>query len=310
MERREFLLRPLIDEIFHHYQQTTSANGVLLSCRIAPAVPPSIIGDENRLKQVLHNLVSNAVKFTHHGTIELRLDSRPIDVETAELEFKVKDSGIGIKDDDLSKLFMPFTQADSSTTRKYGGSGLGLAICNRLCGMMGGKIDASSILGEGSTFSFTIRVGLPLRQKNRDTLKLPRVGKEGSLIDSTLRILVAEDHPVNQRVLKAQLATLGLSADFVEDGQQVLDLWDQDKRYDILFMDVRMPRLDGQETSRRIRSRESGINRPPCHIVALTADALKEDEQKCYAAGMNTFLTKPVQMEALKEVLAKASPLA
>jgi signal transduction histidine kinase len=310
MEKREFPLRSILDEVIQHYQQKTTANGVLLSCRIDPNVPASVIGDENRLKQVLHNLVSNAVKFTHHGTVELVVSSRLLDPANVELAFRVKDSGIGIKAEDLSRLFMPFTQADSSTTRRYGGTGLGLAICNRLCALMGGRIEAASTPGQGSVFSFSVQMEVPLRQKAMSGLKLPRAGDRGKLIDSTLRILVAEDHPVNQRVFKAQLGKLGLTADFVEDGMQVLDLWDKNTTYDVIFMDVRMPHLDGQETARRIRARENGVNRPPCHIVALTADAMKEDEAKCYAAGMNTFLPKPVQMEALEEVLTKASRLA
>jgi CheY-like chemotaxis protein len=214
--------------------------------------------------------------------------------------FSVKDTGIGIPEDKMSRLFQSFTQIDSSTTRRYGGTGLGLAITKKLVDMMGGKIWAESQLGKGSTFHFTILAGVAI---TKPTSKEAETRQESDIVEDrtpVLRILVAEDNPVNQMVLLKMLNKLGYQADVASNGREVL-LSLELQPYDLILMDVQMPEMDGFEAARAIRKLSAYADQPK--IIAITAYALKGDREKCLAAGMDDYISKPVKLEELKAVL-------
>jgi CheY-like chemotaxis protein/HPt (histidine-containing phosphotransfer) domain-containing protein len=264
-------------------------------------------GDPLRLRQILSNLVGNAIKFTHDG--EIRIEARTVSQDDGLewVEFSVTDTGIGISPEQLAKLFRPFSQADSSTTRKYGGTGLGLSIVRGLVQAMDGELGVDSEPGKGSRFWFR----LPLASVR------PVVAGGGSVALPALapapstgqRVLVAEDNQTNRKVIVAMLERLGLAVDLAENGQEALDWIMQGRPPDLVLMDVQMPVMDGQEATWRIRRWEQSAGRSPVPIVALTASAFEEDRQRCLAAGMNDFLSKPIDLEALRVVLDQWLPV-
>jgi len=263
--------------------------------------------DSTRLRQMLANLVSNAVKFTTQGFV--RVDAREIsrDRGTALLEFSVSDSGIGIPVDKQSLLFKPFSQADSSTTREYGGTGLGLSIVRRLAEMMGGEVGVESESGQGARFWFRIRAeliaaGAVCREAERASVgdSRPRAASE-----SPRRILVVDDNMVNLRVAQAMLRKLGVEANAAENGLEATQAATAAERPDLILMDVQMPLMDGLEATRRIRAWEQANNQPRLVIVALTAGAFAEDYEHCIAAGMDDFLAKPINHDQLQQLLGK-----
>ena len=264
------------------------------------------LGDSHRLRQMLSNLVSNALKFTERGQIQIEVRETGGNEHEAVLEFSVTDTGIGIPADKRDILFLPFSQADDSTTREYGGTGLGLSIVRSLAEMMGGTVGVESQVGEGSRFWFSIRAGLvaageDTRHEQRATAKPASPPESSSLLSG--RVLVAEDNPVNRKVITALLNKLGLTVFIAEDGSQCLDAVMHGDRIDLILMDVQMPVLDGLAATARIRAWEQENQRPALPIVALTADAFEEDRQRCLAAGMNGFLPKPVAVADLRAVL-------
>ncbi len=257
--------------------------------------------DPLRLRQMLANLVSNAVKFTAQGFVRIEGSEVARDGDTATLEFSVSDSGIGIPSGQQSLLFKPFSQADSSTTRAYGGSGLGLSIVRSLARLMGGEVGVESAPGQGTRFWFRIRAealacGGESRQGGRD--EEVRSGFAG-------RVLVVEDNPTNRVVAEAMLAKLGLACTSVENGRQALDAMMARPRPDLVLMDVQMPVMDGIDATELIRSWERENALAPLPIVALTAGAFEEDRQRCFAAGMDAFLAKPLRLGDLVPVLAR-----
>uniref|UniRef100_Q47IW4 Sensory/regulatory protein RpfC n=1 Tax=Dechloromonas aromatica (strain RCB) TaxID=159087 RepID=Q47IW4_DECAR len=263
--------------------------------------------DSTRLRQMLANLVSNAVKFTTQGFV--RVDAREInrDRGTALLEFSVSDSGIGIPVDKQSLLFKPFSQADSSTTREYGGTGLGLSIVRRLAEMMGGEVGVESESGQGARFWFRIRAeliaaGAECREAERASVgdSRPRAASE-----SPRRILVVDDNMVNLRVAQAMLRKLGIEANAAENGLEATQAATAAERPDLILMDVQMPLMDGLEATRKIRAWEQANNQPRLVIVALTAGAFAEDYEHCIAAGMDDFLAKPINHDQLQQLLGK-----
>jgi len=263
-------------------------------------------GDARRLTQMLTNLVNNAVKFTGSG--QVRIEGREVvrDEAAATLEFAVSDTGSGVPQDKLHLLFHPFSQADSSTTRQYGGTGLGLSIVRSLARLMGGDADVETEVGKGSRFRFRVRVGLPAEQQGRDEARRSTVATaRGSLSG---RVLVVDDDATNRKVIAALLAKIGITAILSEDGEQGAAAIAQGEAPDVVLMDVRMPVLDGYEATRRIRAWEAANGRPRVPIVALTADAFDEHRQRCLAAGMDDFLTKPLNADGLLAVLRKWLP--
>jgi signal transduction histidine kinase/ActR/RegA family two-component response regulator len=302
LEKIAFDPRAPIKQALALHHQAAAKRGVALESVIGPEVPAAILGDSLRTGQVLLNLVGNALKFTPAGHVRVSLEVEPASGGDPHLRFSVEDTGVGISAEAMARLFQPFAQAEASTARHFGGTGLGLVICRQLVEMMGGRIEARSTPGRGSVFSFTIaypaREHVALATRTTGSLPDPSAIYQGP----SLKILVAEDNEVNQRVLGHMLKKLGQGAEFVGNGPECIDALKRQPR-DVIFMDVQMPGIDGMETTRRIRALPDGAGAGPW-IVALTADALPEDRQKCFAAGMDDYLSKPLREEALRGALA------
>jgi CheY-like chemotaxis protein len=267
-----------------------------LDVEIGADVPAWIKGDATRLKQILTNLVGNALKFTHAGGV--RIAMRTLQPGPA-LECQVQDTGIGIPPDKVDRLFEKFSQIDSSITRRYGGTGLGLVICKRLVEGMGGQIRAESKQREGSTFTFVI----PLTAAEAPGPAAPK-GRAAQQA-TNLKILLVEDNAVNQMLALGMLQKLGLNADLATDGAEALERV-RESNYDLILMDMQMPRMDGLTATRAIRAMPE-LRQP--RIVALTANAMESDRDACLAAGMDDFLSKPFKAAELQEKLvAPAAP--
>jgi PAS domain S-box-containing protein len=277
---------------------TIEDRGLEFNCRLGENLPEAVICDPARLKQVLLNLLVNASKFTDKGSVELHVSGKTIPGGMNLVTFAVKDTGIGIPADQQERVFDPFIQVDTSSTRKKGGTGLGLTICRKLVNLMGGEISVESTPGLGSTFRFSI----PLRMCETSEVKsaAAEVIAENLNTACPVSILVAEDNPVNQKVVGMLLAKLGYKADFVPNGAEALSVATE-KHYDLVFMDVQMPVMDGIEATRKIRERIPTLSQP--RIVALTAHAMGEDAQRCIGAGMDGHITKPVKIEALRRAI-------
>ncbi|MEY2577760.1 MAG: hypothetical protein QOI49_584 [Verrucomicrobiota bacterium] len=289
---------------------TAETKGLALHALIDPGVPTHLRGDGGRLRQVLINLIGNAIKFTPSGEVKLHVAVDRQTEETAALRFRITDSGIGIDAETQARLFKAFTQADGSTTRRYGGTGLGLAICKQLVEKMDGEIGVESSTGAGSTFWFTLDL---LKQSKGSVPLLSQGTKEGSVREPRARldhnrgtarpqrVLIAEDNAVNQYLATAQLKKLGYAADTVANGIEVLEAFSRIP-YDLILMDCQMPQLDGYETTRQLRSR--GGSQPL--IIAMTANAMEGDRELCLAAGMDSYVSKPMRIADLELALAEA----
>jgi len=324
LEERPFELKTCIEDTFHLLASKASEKGLELRYVMDPQLPAFIIGDVTRLRQILVNLVSNAIKFTEEGGVYVevkRLEDRGAQGAEHEkmealsssilasrsfiqLQFSVKDTGIGIPADKMDRLFKPFSQVDSSTTRKYGGTGLGLAICTRLVQLMGGRIWVESTEGQGSTFFFTVRTAAEAAVPNPS---LPSMGSEArpkpdrKLAERRpLKILLAEDNVINQNLALHIFQMLGYSVDVVGDGLEVLDALKK-RSYDLVFMDLQMPEMDGLEAARHIVKSWPEDRRPK--IIAMTANAMPGDRERCLEVGMDDYLSKPVRMEEIQRVL-------
>jgi PAS domain S-box-containing protein len=266
-------------------------------------------GDPHRLRQMLANLVGNALKFTSQGLISIEAQEVERDAQRALLEFSVSDTGIGIPADKQALLFNPFSQADSSTTRQFGGTGLGLSLVRSMAMLMGGDVGIDSEAGRGSRFWFRIRADLLAPgTDSREEVRLPTVGADGTAACGqaaafTGHILVVDDNTTNRMVLKAMLDKPGVQCAFAENGQQAVDAITGGMAADLVLMDCQMPILDGYQATRRIRHWEAEHDRPRLTIVALTASAYEDDRQNCLDAGMDDFLTKPIAIEKLMATL-------
>lgn len=299
LEENTFNLQSCIEDSFELVAQYASEKGLSLSYRVGEDAPGEISGDPMRLRQVMVNLLNNAVKFTEKGEIQLFIDGKNYG-NGYELHFKVKDTGIGIPEDKIKNLFQSFSQVDASTTRRYGGTGLGLAISKRLVELMGGRIWVESIPGEGSTFHFTIISG-PVDSASAEA-KWPSDHYEADLRmkqDRALKVLLAEDNTVNQMVMLRMLEKIGHKADVASNGLEVLHAL-ENSSYDVILMDIQMPEMDGLEAAKEIRKRwpDSGIK-----IIAITAYALNGDRERCLEAGMDDYISKPVQCGTLAKAL-------
>jgi len=306
LQRIDFDLQALVLTVAGLMATLAGKKGVALRYDLAPGVPDRVSGDPKRLRQILLNLVGNAIKFTHHGEVAILVTPVSHREGKSTVQFAIRDTGIGIPADRISLIFEPFVQGDESTTRKYGGTGLGLAISKQLIEMMGGAIGVDSTENGGSTFWFTAGFGSPsASQSSRQEAQWGRpAGLPTSIasarIASPARILLAEDNLSNQEVALAQLAKLGFTADVVSTGAEAFEAI-QKLEYHLVLMDCNMPVMDGFESTRRIRAL-GNANLP---IVALTADAMPEDRDLCLRAGMNDYLAKPVQLGRLSAVLQK-----
>ena len=263
------------------------------------ALPERLAGDPTRLQQVWLNLLSNAVKFTDHGEVRFDLRAERLEGGRWRLHGGVTDTGIGLTDTQRLRLFEAFSQADSSMSRRYGGSGLGLAICSRLVAMMDGALTVESTPGEGSCFGFSVSFDAladasPAAPTQRET---PAAAL------GTLRVLLAEDNPVNQALALSVLRRFGIDARLAQDGRQALEAV-REAAYDVVLMDVQMPGMDGIEATRAIRALADAVHQP--WIIAVTANAFEQDRERCMLAGMDDFVAKPFRQEALRAALALA----
>ena len=277
--------------------------GLVLSCEIAPDVPNMVIGDPTRLRQVIMNLLGNAIKFTPSGTVALRVEHDRDPLTPTSLRFSVHDTGIGIPDATLPRVFERFTQADSSTTRRFGGSGLGLTISKSLVELMGGRIWVESKVQHGSTFSFAV----PLEVETRETQAAAVTeGANTDLPLAPLRILLTEDSPDNCTITLAYLEGTPYAVDVAENGAVACEMF-RAGTYDLVLMDRQMPVMDGLAATRNIRAWEDLTGRTPIPIIALTASALKGDREMCLAAGCTAFLTKPIRQAVLLQAIREHS---
>ena len=300
LEYHPFAFQSCIEEALNLISPLALEKGLKLHYAADGDIPEVITGDKSRIRQVLVNLLSNAVKFTQEGEIEVKAKALRLVDDNYEMRFSVSDTGIGISQETFGRLFQPFSQADASTSRKYGGTGLGLAISKRLVELMGGRIWAESVEGKGSTFCFTILA-------KRSTIPANEALLISAPIDQTKQkrersILLAEDNMVNQRMAILMLKKLGYKADKVANGLDVLQALER-KSYDLILMDVQMPEMDGLQATREIRKRWP-LEGPK--IVALTAHAIAGDREKCLEAGMDDYLCKPINLEDLKVTLERA----
>ena len=288
-------LRALVEEAVDLVGFGTRGKAVSLTSQVAPDVPARVLADPLRLRQLLVNLLHNALKFTDHGTVRLALDVLDEDDARVRLRIGVQDTGIGIADQHLDSIFDVFTQVDASSTRRHGGSGLGLAIVKELAALMGGAVQVHSRVGQGSHFW----VDLDLPKLADAPAATPPAGPADD--DAGVSVLVAEDDLVNQLVIEEMLKLLGCEVDVVADGEAA---WRAvaEGSYDLVFMDCHMPGVDGCEATRRIRRDEPRHGRRTT-IVALTADALDSDRERCLAAGMDAFMTKPVSSSQLSTTI-------
>jgi PAS domain S-box-containing protein len=307
LDRHAFSLGKLLDDVVGLFSFRITKKNLRFLFHIDAALPDGYLGDSTRIRQVLINLVANAVKFTEQGEIGIEIgpvksESADAEESTGKLLFEVRDTGIGIPKDRVERLFKVFSQVDPSTTRRYGGSGLGLAICQKLVEIMGGVIRVESGPDKGSVFSFELPLALAPPDQTRGIISAPVAASAGPDAEPppVLQILVVEDNPTNQKVAQQILKRLGHASDLADNGLEAIRAAEM-KAYDIIFMDVHMPEMDGLQSTRYIRTNPAVRGRP--RIVALTADVLKGEREVCLAAGMDDYITKPVKIDAIRMIL-------
>lgn len=290
IENINFDVKNLIEEIVKANSSTAVTKGIELDYTFSSTIPQFLLGDPNRLKQVLNNLISNAIKFTEHGEISLKVKNIETIDEHVKLEFSVTDTGIGISEENINTIFESFSQVDNSSTRTVGGTGLGLAISKQLTEIMGGNLLVKSKLGQGSRFYFVLvfPVGKELKKDIKQTFKINKVTKN-------LNILLAEDDKLNQQVIGRMLKERGYLVDIAGNGLEAIKMY-ENKKYDIILMDIQMPVMNGIEATKIIREKEIENHTP---IIAITAYALKGDKEKFLSKGMDDYIPKPVKMDNL-----------
>jgi len=316
IEKSNFNLFDLINDTIKLFLPKIKEKNIAIDYYINNNIPKQIIGDPSRIKQILNNLISNAVKFTNTGSIKINVEILDEDENTIELKFEIIDTGIGINLENINKLFNPFTQIDSSTTRAYQGTGLGLAITKRLIEMMDGKIEVESKINEGSKFYFTIKFE---KSKNDNSAKANKIviyednvklnqnydkknaNENIAINNKNLKILLAEDVELNVKIINKFLELNGYSCDNVYNGKEAVEAYSKNE-YDIILMDCQMPIMDGYEATRKIRAIEK--NKKHTIIIAMTAYAMEGDKKKCFEAGMDDYLSKPVDFNKLLSILS------
>jgi signal transduction histidine kinase/DNA-binding response OmpR family regulator len=309
IENVPFSLNQVITTALQALSLKGNEKGLSMRIEADPDVPDWVLSDPVRLRQIVINLVGNAIKFTEQGSITVRLKSLPVEGCTRMLQLSVQDTGVGISPDQQRQIFEAFTQADTSTTRRFGGTGLGLTISAGLAQMMGGRIWVDSAQGQGSTFHVTFAVGLPESAVKTPAAEPPRAVAAPLLLTGkrSLKVLLAEDNPVNQRLAVSLLSHMGHEVDVVGDGAQAVDKV-LHGRYDLVLMDMQMPVMSGLDATRAIRLQEKGgVRHQP--IVAMTANAMLGDKERCLEAGMDGYISKPIMvaqmMAELDRVLAE-----
>ncbi|MFP5378617.1 MAG: ATP-binding protein, partial [Vicinamibacteria bacterium] len=306
IEHVPFALRPMVNDAVALLRPRADQKGLAVRVDVDPTLAARVVGDPLRLGQVLRNFVSNAIKFTDAGGLRVQVSPG---ATAGTVRFSVTDTGVGIAPGQQARLFEPFYQADSSTARRFGGTGLGLSIARQLAGLMQGHVWVESVPGEGSTFH--LEVPLPEAAPEATTLgavAAPGGGPTAAARPFTplgLRVLVVEDNVINARVVARMLQRLGCAVDGADTGVAALAAL-EGGAFDAVLMDVQMPELDGLEVTRRLRTLESGTGRH-VPVVALTANAMKGDEQRCLDAGMDGYLTKPIAIERLDAELRRVT---
>ncbi len=314
LESVRFDLRELVDRVAAHFAAAAAEKGIQFRSDFDLEAPRFVLGDPGRLRQVLTNLLSNAVKFTDEGEVALELHSERTGARDADLVFSVRDTGIGVPPDRAAHVFDKFVQADRSTTRRYGGTGLGLAITSQLAEMMGGRLTVASPAtgraqvaargGPGSLFRFSVRLPVADRPEARtgERSGAPTLDQSCMSALAKKRVLLVEDNLINQKVAVAILRKMGVVPDVASDGVEALEILSKEP-YDLVLMDVEMPRLDGLEAARRLRAMPEDFPNRLVPVVAMTARAMKGDQDACMQAGMNDYVPKPVTAERLWEAL-------
>ncbi|MDR3641447.1 MAG: PAS domain S-box protein [Humidesulfovibrio sp.] len=304
LHRAPFSLEDMFDSVGNIFRLACASKGISLGFRIWPGVPPVLLGDEARIRQILFNLVGNAVKFTARGSVSLEAWSVPMAPETGRthLYVSVADTGIGIPDDQICYVFERFTQSDASFTRKYEGAGLGLAIVKRLASLMNGSVVVESEVGRGTTVYLHLKPELPAIA----AASAAHAQDSKGATPARLRLLLAEDEAVSRLAMHTMLVRLGHEVTAVSNGLEAVRAYESHD-FDCVFMDIQMPELDGVEATRRIRELQKGSERPRVPVVALTAYAMPGDRERFMDAGMDDYVGKPVQESELNEVLAKLS---
>jgi signal transduction histidine kinase/ActR/RegA family two-component response regulator len=301
LEHIDFEMRQLVADALSPFVVQAGASGVDLACTVGEAVPDHLRGDPTRVRQVVVNLVSNAMKFTQSGSVSVLVSVDAVAGERTILHFQVADTGPGIPEERLAHIFEAFSQGDNSISRRFGGTGLGLAICRDMVTAMGGRIWVESEPGRGSTFHFTAGFAVPTRTVGQSDL--PAVSELGLPAARPLRILIAEDNLINQKLLTRLLAKAGHRFEVAGNGRRAISMLAKD-RFDLVLMDVQMPEMDGLEATRRIRASECSTgDRIP--IVGVTAGASAGELQACIASGMDSCITKPIAIPDLEKALTR-----
>ncbi len=298
LQSESFALQPMLEESCRMLEARAADKGIALRLLVPADLPSHLHADPQRLRQVLLNLLGNAVKFTARGSVDLAVRVLAETAADVVLEFSVRDSGIGIPAEKLPHIFDAFTQADGSISRRFGGTGLGLAISRRLVELMGGQIRVESTVNRGSLFAFTIRGGKAEAQPAVTVEPVCEALPEG------LRVLLAEDNPVNQKLAVRILEKRACRVEVAGNGVEALQKW-RTGGCDLILMDMMMPEMDGLEATRQIRSDEAALARPRTPIVAMTANALEGDRERCLAAGMDGYVSKPVRVDELFAEMAR-----
>ncbi len=308
LENITFDLQELLESIYDLFSNKASEKGLTLTSRISPDVPRIMHGDPVRLRQILINLIGNAIKFTERGSVNLHVELAESTGQKCALRFEVRDTGIGLTREQQQGIFDAFAQADSSTTRKFGGTGLGLAITKRLVTLMDGEIGVDSAVGVGTSFWFTVWMGHPEDQKQAlDAYRKARETVVGCTYHFRARILVAEDNATNQIVVRGMLEYLGCEVDVAANGREALGMA-MGNSYDLILMDCQMPEMDGYTATAEIRRFEREEGRKATPIIALTAHVMSGDREHCLQAGMDDYLGKPLQQDQLQEMLYRWLP--
>jgi signal transduction histidine kinase/CheY-like chemotaxis protein/GAF domain-containing protein/HPt (histidine-containing phosphotransfer) domain-containing protein len=303
LEETPFSLSDLVTGAVRTFRPQAAAKRLAIGAALEPGSADALLGDPVRVQQILFNLLGNAVKFTEQGSVQVRAGTTPLGEGRQRVTLSVVDTGIGIDASQRDRLFQPFSQADSSTTRRFGGTGLGLSIVRRLAQLMDGDVAVESAPDHGSVFTVTLTLrAAPTRVR----IPASRAGSESGAPAG--RVLVVDDHPVNREVLLRQLGLLGIGADTAADGIEALQLW-QPGRYVAVLADMHMPRMDGYGLTSAIRAREAELGAQRTPIVAVTANAMRGESERCLAAGMDAYLAKPVSLGRLSTTLQRWTPV-
>lgn len=294
----------IINEIKNLFNEAAVKKNLRIETELTSNMDEYYLTDPTRLRQMLSNLTNNAIKFTLNGSVRITASELERNAQGAILEFAVKDTGVGIPQDKLPLIFQPFSQTDSSNTRKFGGTGLGLSIVRGLARWMGGDVGLESVEGQGSRFWFSVRVGVVSSHQENKSSNMSSGVTVSKVRPLSYRVLVVEDDPVNRKVVTAILNKLGGNVDIAENGQQALDLVVNGGSFDLILMDVQMPVMDGNTATKKIRNWEKINNQKRIPIIALTADAFLEDSQRCLDSGMDNVLVKPISIEKLHGAIA------